>query len=280
MCGYRKAILNPHEALCKELAAATPDAKLAELGGALRTKKIKVSRTALTMFLAKLKLNFEKILHESEQDRPDVVAARKALIADQVGLSVSRYAFIDETGVSSNLVRRCGRTLAGVRLIGKVPHGCWTITNCIAVLTAQGIVTLATFNGHLNGELFVAFIVASLLPAPAHKPSRRGRYHGRPLINRPRLGTASMIAIVTVELERKRIDLVDTFKRAMKMHAQVTQCYMVTGDADFVLTVVTRAVADFDAFVKAALYSNPNIRKFRSMIALDTVKAENRVLLD
>ena len=39
-------------------------------------------------------------------------------------------------------------------------------------------------------------------------------------------------------------------------------------------------VADVGAFVKGALYANPNLRKFRSMIALDTVKAEERVMLD
>lgn len=60
MGGYRKAILSPHEAMVKELVAATPDATLAELGSALRKKKIKVSRTALAMFLARLKLNFKK----------------------------------------------------------------------------------------------------------------------------------------------------------------------------------------------------------------------------
>lgn len=93
-----------------------------------------------------------------------MVTARAALIADQAGLAVSRLVFIDETGVASNLVRRYGRALAGVRLIGKVPHGSWTITTCIAALTAKGIATLATFEGPLNGELFVAFVVKFLVP--------------------------------------------------------------------------------------------------------------------
>jgi Lrp/AsnC family leucine-responsive transcriptional regulator len=36
-------------------------------------------------------------------------------------------------------------------------------------------------------------------------------------------------------------------------------------------------VAGFDAFVKSTLYANANVRKFRSMIALDRVKAEPRL---
>jgi Lrp/AsnC family transcriptional regulator, leucine-responsive regulatory protein len=120
-------------------------------------------------------------------------------------------------------------------------------------------------------------------PASCQRRVARLRAGGAILADRavidPRLGAASMTVIVTVELERERIDLVETFKRAMQAHGQVTHCYMVTGDADFVLTVAAKDIADFDAFVKAALYANPNIRKFRSMIALDTIKAEDRVFL-
>ncbi|WP_245455200.1 MULTISPECIES: Lrp/AsnC ligand binding domain-containing protein [unclassified Mesorhizobium] len=54
---------------------------------------------------------------------------------------------------------------------------------------------------------------------------------------------------------------------------------MVTGDADFVLIVAVEDVEAFDVFVKTKLYTNPNVRKFKSMIALDRVKFEPRVLV-
>ncbi|MFN0192987.1 MAG: transposase [Aestuariivirga sp.] len=60
MGGYRKAILVPHEATVKALVAETPDATLAELGSALRKKKIKVGRSALAAFLSRLRLTFKK----------------------------------------------------------------------------------------------------------------------------------------------------------------------------------------------------------------------------
>lgn len=87
----------------------------------------------------------------------------------------------------------------------------------------------------------------------------------------------ALTVIVNVELERERLDLVDDFKRAMRAAAEVKQCYMVTGDADFVLTVLVEDVQAFDSFVKTKLYTNPNVRKFRSMIALDRVKFEPRL---
>jgi len=60
MGGYRKAILGPHEDTVRALVQETPDATLAELGEGLRKKKIKVGRSALAAFLAKLGLSFKK----------------------------------------------------------------------------------------------------------------------------------------------------------------------------------------------------------------------------
>ncbi|RVD32377.1 Lrp/AsnC family transcriptional regulator, partial [Mesorhizobium sp. M8A.F.Ca.ET.023.02.2.1] len=76
----------------------------------------------------------------------------------------------------------------------------------------------------------------------------------------------SLTVVVTVELDRERLDLVDDFKRAMRTAKEVTQCYMITGDADFVLIVAVEDVEAFDVFVKTKLYTNPNVRKFKSMI--------------
>lgn len=93
----------------------------------------------------------------------------------------------------------------------------------------------------------------------------------------PRAFSKSLTVVVTVELDRERLDLVDDFKRAMRAADEVTQCYMVTGDADFVLIVAVEDVEAFDVFIKTTLYTNPNVRKFRSMITLDRVKFEPRI---
>jgi Lrp/AsnC family transcriptional regulator, leucine-responsive regulatory protein len=95
----------------------------------------------------------------------------------------------------------------------------------------------------------------------------------------PKAFGKSLTVVVTVELDRERLDIVDEFKRDMRAAKEVTQCYMVTGDADFVLLVAVEDVEAFDVFAKAKLYTNPNVRKFRSMISLDRVKFEPRVAL-
>ena len=89
----------------------------------------------------------------------------------------------------------------------------------------------------------------------------------------------SLTVVVNIELESERLDLINAFKREMRGAPEVTQCYMVTGDADFVVVVMVQDVAAFETFTKERLYANSNIRKFRSMIMLDRVKFEPRVAL-
>ena len=93
----------------------------------------------------------------------------------------------------------------------------------------------------------------------------------------PKAVGKSLTAVINIELEAERRDLVDAFKRQMRAAPEVSQCYMVTGDADFVIVVTVEDITAFEAFTQKWLYANPNLRKFRSMIMLDRVKFEPRV---
>jgi transposase len=72
--------------------------------------------------------------------------------------------FIDETGVTTNMMRRYGRAPAGQRLIEKTPHGHCKITTCIAALAAAGITATGNFDGAMNGGLFSAWVIKVLVP--------------------------------------------------------------------------------------------------------------------
>lgn len=107
--------------------------------------------------------------------------ARQAHIAQQPEMPSAKLVFIDETGVATNMIRRYGRAPKGQRLVDKTPYGQWKITTCIAALTGAGIAALATIDGAMNGELFLAWVVQILVPTlkpgdiviwdnlPAHK---------------------------------------------------------------------------------------------------------------
>jgi len=66
--------------------------------------------------------------------------------------------FIDETAVSTNMVRQNGRSLRGERLIGYTPLGHWETVTFVAGLRHTGIVATMLINGAMNGEIFLAYL--------------------------------------------------------------------------------------------------------------------------
>jgi DNA-binding Lrp family transcriptional regulator len=78
--------------------------------------------------------------------------------------------------------------------------------------------------------------------------------------------------IVGVTLEREGRAENARFKQAMALQRRVQQCYSVTGEVDFMLVVLARDMADFEAFAQAALYSDANVKSFTTYVCLDRVK--------
>lgn len=76
--------------------------------------------------------------------------------------------FIDETGTSTNMVRRCGRAARGQRLVDKVPHGHWKTTTFVAGLRLGALTAPCVLDGPMNGPAFIAYVEQIL--APSLKP--------------------------------------------------------------------------------------------------------------
>jgi hypothetical protein len=64
----------------------------------------------------------KKTLIAVEQDREDVILARRRWAAEQLKLDGERVVFIDETWAKTNMTRTYGRSLRGSRLRAKVPY--------------------------------------------------------------------------------------------------------------------------------------------------------------
>lgn len=82
----------------------------------------------------------------------------------------------------------------------------------------------------------------------------------------------SMTFVVMVEMERESLAVLDGFRRQVLADDNVQQCYYVTGNADFVLVVTCRDMADFEAFTRRMFFDNPNVRHFTTSVAMDRVK--------
>jgi DDE superfamily endonuclease len=76
----------------------------------------------------------------------------------------ARFVFLDETGTSTNMVRRYGRCPRGERLVDATPWGHWKITTFVAGLRASGLIAPIVLDGPMNGEVFRAYVEQVLVP--------------------------------------------------------------------------------------------------------------------
>lgn len=90
--------------------------------------------------------------------------ARRRWIREQGLLDPARLVFIDETAVTTNMVRLNGWNLRGERLVMDVPMGYWETVTFIAGFRQTGITAPMTIKGAMNGEAFLAYIEQCLVP--------------------------------------------------------------------------------------------------------------------
>ena len=76
----------------------------------------------------------------------------------------ARLVFIDETAVSTNMVRLRGRAPRGVRVIGSVPLGAWETITFVAALRHNKMTAPMVVEGAMTGEMFLAYVEQCLVP--------------------------------------------------------------------------------------------------------------------
>ena len=135
-------------------ASATPlrsisDALAMPFSGKLRGRLARdlLTETAATDTTSRSK----KVLQAAERQRADVARARRRWIREQGMLDPARLVFIDETAVSTNMVRLRGRAPRGVRVIGAVPLGRWQTITFVAALRYNKMVAPMVVEGAMTG---------------------------------------------------------------------------------------------------------------------------------
>ena len=72
--------------------------------------------------------------------------------------------FLDESGVTTDLLRRYGRSPRGLRLRDSAPCGHWQTHTVVAALRWDGLYAPAVFDGPLDTPTFLAYVEQVLVP--------------------------------------------------------------------------------------------------------------------
>jgi DNA-binding Lrp family transcriptional regulator len=98
------------------------------------------------------------------------------------------------------------------------------------------------------------------------------------LLDPIRLGLTVSV-FVQVTLEKQIEPMLDKFERAVRERPEVMECYLMTGDADYLLRVVVPDVPALERFIVDVLAKMPGIGNIRSSFALKQVKYETALPL-
>jgi transposase len=94
-----------------------------------------------------------------------VARRRRQWKQHQNKIPAGRLIFIDETWAKTNMTRLHGRCAKGKRLVAKVPHGHRKTLTFVAGLRCDGIIAPCVFDGPIDAESFLAWIVQFLVPS-------------------------------------------------------------------------------------------------------------------
>ena len=89
-------------------------------------------------------------------------------------------------------------------------------------------------------------------------------------INRQALGFTMMV-IVQISLESQNEELLAAFEQAAAAAPSIVSCYMMSGQDDYLITVLARDLADFERIHKEQLSRLPGISRLHSSFVLREV---------
>ena len=78
--------------------------------------------------------------------------------------------------------------------------------------------------------------------------------------------------IVQVTLESESTGLIDVIKKNFLETPEVQQCYYVTGEADFILVIVTADMSEYEALTRRLFFNDSNVKRFNTFVTMDRVK--------
>jgi DNA-binding Lrp family transcriptional regulator len=91
------------------------------------------------------------------------------------------------------------------------------------------------------------------------------------LLDSERLGL-HLNVFIQVSLEKQLEDVLNRFEQTVALRPEVMECYLMTGDTDYLLKVLVRDVHELERFILNSLTRIPGVSNIRSSIALKQVR--------
>lgn len=87
----------------------------------------------------------------------------------------------------------------------------------------------------------------------------------------------SVTVITMIKLSRHDEYALDEFEKGATAMREIVECYLVTGQYDFALTIITADMESFETFLKTKLSNLPHVADMNSTIVLRKAKTGGRL---
>jgi Lrp/AsnC family transcriptional regulator, cysteine-sensing transcriptional activator len=81
-----------------------------------------------------------------------------------------------------------------------------------------------------------------------------------------------VVVFANVKLSAHGRRSLSEFEEAVAVFPEVTECYTMSGEIDFLLRIVAKDIASYELFLRATLLQMPSVQEVHSHIALSQVK--------
>ena len=139
--------------------------------------------------------------------------------------------------------------------------------------TDRKIIGLLRFNGRMpNNELATK---VGLSPSACLRRVRMleesGAIRGYAAIIAETAQDDGVVAIVRITLDKQTEEYLNRFEQAVRMHPEIEECYLMTGDADYILRTVAPSTAAYERIHKEILSRLPGVARINSSFAMRSV---------
>lgn len=90
-------------------------------------------------------------------------------------------------------------------------------------------------------------------------------------LNRRALGLEIQV-FIEVKLSSQRREDIEAFEAAIRAMDDVLECYLISGEFDFLMRVAARSAADYERLYREKLSEIPSVQQMKTLLSLGTVK--------
>ncbi len=96
------------------------------------------------------------------------------------------------------------------------------------------------------------------------------------ILNAKALGL-QVVVFANIRLKQHDEETLEALEAAVRDRDEITECYSMSGDADYILRVVVRSIDEYEALLKKVLLHLPGVAAIQSHFTLKCIKNTTRL---